>query len=59
MNAVFLQVVGGDIIIGKTTPIEENRARSRIKKKDSSTPLRHSESGTVDQVLVTTNDQVP
>ena len=42
--------VGGDIIIGKTTPLEEDPTRPRIKKKDSSTPLRHSETGTVDQV---------
>lgn len=46
------------MIIGKTTPISQEEAQGKSAKftnKDHSTSLRHSESGIVDQVLLTTN----
>lgn len=54
------RVSGEDIIIGKTAPIpqdsEELGLRSKSHtKRDVSTPLKSTESGIVDQVLVTTN----
>ncbi|KAI3495304.1 hypothetical protein L1887_37585 [Cichorium endivia] len=48
------RVGGDDIIIGKTTPIAQGQD-SRYTRCDHSTSLRHSESGMVDQVLLTTN----
>ncbi|KIY51271.1 DNA-directed RNA polymerase II, subunit 2 [Fistulina hepatica ATCC 64428] len=53
-------VNGEDIIIGKTAPIppdsEELGQRTRNHtRRDVSTPLKSTESGIVDQVLVTTN----
>ncbi|KAK0198899.1 DNA-dependent RNA polymerase II second largest subunit [Armillaria mellea] len=53
-------VVGEDIIIGKTAPIppesEELGQRTRMHtRRDVSTPLKNTERGIVDQVLVTTN----
>ncbi|CCE65112.1 hypothetical protein TPHA_0J02910 [Tetrapisispora phaffii CBS 4417] len=55
-----VRVSGEDIIIGKTTPIspdeEELGQRTAYhSKRDASTPLRSTENGIVDQVLVTTN----
>eukprot|EP00472_Partenskyella_glossopodia_P014116 CAMPEP_0197530064 /NCGR_PEP_ID=MMETSP1318-20131121/30496_1 /TAXON_ID=552666 /ORGANISM="Partenskyella glossopodia, Strain RCC365" /LENGTH=1189 /DNA_ID=CAMNT_0043085741 /DNA_START=233 /DNA_END=3802 /DNA_ORIENTATION=- len=55
------RVFGGDIIIGKTTPLPQLDAMltgrlRRMSKKDSSTSLRASETGIVDHVIVTTND---
>lgn len=55
-----VRVSGEDIIIGKTTPIppdtEELGQRTQYHtKRDASTPLRLTESGIVDQVLLTTN----
>lgn len=55
-----VRVSGEDIIIGKTTPIppdaEELGQRTQYHtKRDASTPLRSTESGLVDQVLLTTN----
>ena len=55
-----IRVSGEDIIIGKTTPIpadtEELGQRTlHHSKRDASTPLRSTESGIVDQVLLTTN----
>ncbi|KAI9791745.1 MAG: DNA-dependent RNA polymerase II [Peltula sp. TS41687] len=55
-----VRVSGEDIIIGKTAPIapdaEELGQRTKYhNKRDVSTPLRSTESGIVDQVLVTTN----
>ncbi|KAI0068148.1 DNA-directed RNA polymerase II, subunit 2 [Artomyces pyxidatus] len=53
-------VTGADIIIGKTAPLppdtEEMGQRSRMHtRRDASTPLKSTESGIVDQVLITTN----
>ncbi|KAI0052523.1 DNA-dependent RNA polymerase II second largest subunit [Auriscalpium vulgare] len=53
-------VSGADIIIGKTAPLppdgEEMGQRSRVHtRRDVSTPLKTTESGIVDQVLITTN----
>ncbi|TIC65629.1 beta and beta-prime subunits of DNA dependent RNA-polymerase [Wallemia mellicola] len=53
-------VTGDDIIIGKTAPIppdsEELGQRTKLHtKRDVSTPLKSTENGIVDQVLVTTN----
>ncbi|ODQ81444.1 hypothetical protein BABINDRAFT_159736 [Babjeviella inositovora NRRL Y-12698] len=55
-----VRVSGEDIIIGKTTPIspdaEELGQRTKYHtKRDASTPLRSTESGIVDQVVLTTN----
>ncbi|KAL8031476.1 hypothetical protein ABFX02_13G027600 [Erythranthe guttata] len=52
------RVSGDDVIIGKTKPISQEDAQgksARFTNKDHSTSLRHSESGIVDQVLLTTN----
>ncbi|KAI8551670.1 hypothetical protein RHMOL_Rhmol06G0204100 [Rhododendron molle] len=52
------RVAGEDVIIGKTTPIASDDAQgqtARYTRRDHSTCLRHSESGMVDQVLLTTN----
>jgi DNA-directed RNA polymerase II subunit RPB2 len=61
--APSIRVNGNDMIIGKTTPLPEvteamvGAARAtRQTKKCSSTALRASESGIVDQVILTTND---
>ncbi|KAK7064066.1 DNA-directed RNA polymerase subunit beta [Favolaschia claudopus] len=55
-------VAGEDIIIGKTAPIppdsEELGQRTRVHtRRDVSTPLKSTESGIVDQVLITTNSE--
>ncbi|KAH3679597.1 hypothetical protein WICMUC_000829 [Wickerhamomyces mucosus] len=57
-----VRVSGEDIIIGKTTPIppdvEELGQRTVYHtKRDASTPLRSTENGIVDQVLITTNNE--
>ncbi|KAF3451172.1 hypothetical protein FNV43_RR07264 [Rhamnella rubrinervis] len=53
------RVSGEDVIIGKTTPIApdeaQGQAASRYSRRDHSISLRHSETGMVDQVLLTTN----
>ncbi|KAL1302272.1 hypothetical protein AAFC00_002693 [Neodothiora populina] len=54
------RVSGEDIIIGKTAPMapdaEELGQRTKMHvKRDVSTPLRSTESGIIDQVLLTTN----
>ncbi len=45
------------MIIGKTTPLPDETPgqAQRFTKRDVSSSLRQSESGMVDQVLVTTN----
>ncbi|KAG9244771.1 RPB2, DNA-dependent RNA polymerase II second largest subunit [Calycina marina] len=55
-----VRVSGEDIIIGKTSPLapdnEEMGQRTKLhSKRDASTPLRSTENGIVDQVLLTTN----
>lgn len=57
-----VRVSGEDIIIGKTAPIppdtEELGQRTKFHtKRDASTPLRSTESGIVDQVVLTTNQE--
>ncbi|MCJ1437412.1 DNA-dependent RNA polymerase II [Xylographa pallens] len=57
-----VRVSGEDIIIGKTAPIapdaEELGQRTKLHiKRDASTPLRSTESGIVDKVLLTTNSE--
>ncbi|KAJ4703477.1 DNA-directed RNA polymerase subunit beta [Melia azedarach] len=52
------RVSGEDVIIGKTTPLAQEEAQgqaSRYSRRDHSISLRHSETGIVDQVLLTTN----
>ena len=46
-----------DVIVGKTAPLPDDPtgAAQRFSKKDVSSALRHSESGVVDQVILTTN----
>ena len=55
-----IAVSGNDIIIGKTVPIPQDSEElgQRLDthtKRDSSTPLKSTESGIIDHVLVTTN----
>ncbi|KAI0308169.1 DNA-directed RNA polymerase II, subunit 2 [Multifurca ochricompacta] len=55
-------VTGEDIIIGKTAPLppdnEELGQRTRTHtRRDVSTPLKSTENGIVDQVLITTNSE--
>ena len=55
------RVSGDDIIIGKVAPIapdaEELGQRTKLHvKRDVSTPLRSTENGIIDQVLLTTNN---
>ncbi|KAK6432846.1 DNA-dependent RNA polymerase II, partial [Oleoguttula sp. CCFEE 5521] len=60
--AIGTRISGDDIIIGKTAPIapdaEELGQRTKLHvKRDVSTPLRSTENGIVDQVLLTTNTE--
>jgi DNA-directed RNA polymerase II subunit RPB2 len=53
-----LRVSGADILIGKTTPtasFENNKDHCHYAKRDSSTAMRSNESGLVDQVMLSTN----
>lgn len=56
-----VRVSGEDIIIGKTVPLQGNNEElgqrlASHTKRDASTPLKSTESGIVDQVLITTNE---
>ncbi|KAG5179521.1 hypothetical protein JKP88DRAFT_200959 [Tribonema minus] len=57
------RVSGSDIIIGKTTPLAQGGAGgltagvNRFSKRDSSTAMKAHESGTIDQVMLTTNQE--
>lgn len=57
-----VRVSGDDVIIGKTTPIKPDNEELGLRtafhtKRDASTPLRSTESGIIDQVLITTNEE--
>jgi DNA-directed RNA polymerase II subunit RPB2 len=54
------RVSGEDIIIGKTSPLDEDDPSlisKRFTKRDCSTGMKNAETGIIDQVLLTTNDQ--
>ena len=56
-----VRVTGEDIIIGKTVPLESDNEELGQRtlahtKRDASTPLKSTERGIVDQVMVTTNE---
>lgn len=55
-----VRISGEDIIIGKTAPIAPEveavgQTKQAFLKRDASTPLRSTENGIVDQVLISTN----
>ncbi|CAI5967919.1 unnamed protein product, partial [Closterium sp. NIES-64] len=53
------RVAAEDVIIGKTMPIppdETGGVAQRFSKRDMSTCLKHSETGVIDQVVLTTNN---
>jgi DNA-directed RNA polymerase II subunit RPB2 len=50
-----VRVSGADILIGKTVPVSNDGEPSRLDKRDSSTAMRPNESGLVDQVMLSTN----
>jgi len=58
-----VRVSGDDILIGKTAPLEQraeemlDASAARYSRKDASTPLRSSEAGYVDQVILTTSQE--
>ena len=58
-----IQVSGDDIIIGKvakttTQTVPSDQSDFGLRKfKDCSTPLKHTESGIIDSVIITTNEE--
>jgi DNA-directed RNA polymerase II subunit RPB2 len=56
-------VSGDDIIIGKVAKVNSNTFSDDVadsinkRFKDCSTPLKHTESGIIDQVIITTNEE--
>ncbi|KAJ3172021.1 DNA-dependent RNA polymerase II [Geranomyces variabilis] len=55
------RVSGEDIIIGKTVPIKEDSSEmgqrtAMHSKRDASTPMKSTENGIVDQVMLTVNE---
>mmetsp|Transcript_29013 Transcript_29013/g.40059 ORF Transcript_29013/g.40059 Transcript_29013/m.40059 type:complete len:1018 (+) Transcript_29013:3-3056(+) len=48
---------GNDVIIGKTAQLPDDGTGQRYTKKCCSTSMRATETGIIDQVLLTTNDQ--
>ncbi|CAG9460853.1 unnamed protein product [Pedinophyceae sp. YPF-701] len=50
-----VQLVGSNVIIGKTSGLPRMEGRAK-EKKDSSISLKATETGVVDQVIVTTNE---
>lgn len=59
---VGARVVGDDIIIGKTAPLPQDADELGLRhgsqdRRDASTPMRSTETGIVDRVLLTTNQE--
>lgn len=52
-----MRVSGADILIGKTTQLACEGEHDRFAKRDSSTAMRPNESGLVDQVMLSTNQE--
>ena len=50
------RVVGDDMLIGKVTPVPSLVDRDSLVLKDSSTPLRRTECGVVDSVMLTAKE---
>mmetsp|Transcript_30063 Transcript_30063/g.50528 ORF Transcript_30063/g.50528 Transcript_30063/m.50528 type:complete len:928 (-) Transcript_30063:324-3107(-) len=57
------RISGDDVIIGKTIPMDNKEddvagaASSRFTKRDASTSARAAETGIIDQVMLTTNEE--
>jgi len=52
------RVSGGDVLIGKTTPIDSSAGMpSRYTKRDCSTSMKANENGIVDNVLISTTKE--
>jgi len=49
-------VDGDDVIIGKTSTMGKGENEVGYTEKDTSTTIRHNESGIIDKVMITTND---
>jgi len=63
VRAAGTRVSGDDVIIGKTVPIDTrstdklDASSAKFDKRDASTPLRASEAGYIDQVMLSTNQE--